>query len=134
MRKSLTAATLAAAFLVPSTATWATSEQPSVLIPQEVINACHDGRSSRFITDTRCSDQRLKADIALVSRLGNGIGVYRFRYKWSSVEYVGVLAQEVAAVAPEAIVKGPAGYMKVDYAKLGFNPTTWRAWRKTNNL
>ena len=46
------------------------------------------------------------------------------------MEYVGVIAQEVAAFAPGAVVKGPAGYLKVDYAKVGFNLTTWQAWRK----
>ncbi len=134
MRKTLTAAALATAFLAPSAMTWAAPEQPRAPIPQEVVDACHDGRSSRFITDTRCSDQRLKADIKLVSRLASGLGIYRFRYKWSPVEYVGVMAQEVAAVTPDAVVTGPAGYLKVDYAKVGFNFTTWKAWRETNNL
>ena len=46
------------------------------------------------------SDIRLKRDVALVGRLDNGLGLYRYRYLWSDTVYVGVMAQEVALVRP----------------------------------
>jgi hypothetical protein len=42
------------------------------------------------------SDIRLKHHITLLGHLDNGLGYYRFRYKGSDKDYVGVMAQEVA--------------------------------------
>ena len=55
----------------------------------------------------RRSDIRLKHDIVLLGRLDNGLGFYRFIYNGGDKAYVGVMAQEVQAVMPEAIVLGP---------------------------
>ena len=67
------------------------------------------------------SDIRLKRDIALVGRRGDGLGVYSFRYLWSDTVFVGVMAQEVALIHPDAVVRdGLTGYMAVDYGRLGF--------------
>ena len=38
------------------------------------------------------SDIRLKHDVVKLGTLGNGIGIYRFRYNWSDQAYVGVMA------------------------------------------
>lgn len=62
------------------------------------------------------SDSRLKRDIR---RLGTwqGLGLYAFRYLWSDVEHIGVMAQEVLKVKPWAVVKiGP--WLAVDYGAL----------------
>jgi hypothetical protein len=80
-----------------------------------------------------CSDMRLKRDIVQIGRLSNGIGVYRYKYKWSGQLYVGVLAQEVQRVMPEAVAAGPDGYLRVDYAKLGMPLLTWNQWTQTAN-
>jgi hypothetical protein len=76
----------------------------------------------------RRSDAALKHDVALLGRLGNGLGYYRFSYIGSDKAYVGVLAQEVQAVAPEAVVRGRDGYLRVDYDKLGLPFQTYDAW------
>jgi outer membrane immunogenic protein len=66
------------------------------------------------------SDIRLKRDIALVGRRGDGLGLYRFKYLWSDNVYVGVMAQEVALLYPEAVAHDPlSGYLSVDYRRLG---------------
>jgi Chaperone of endosialidase len=75
-----------------------------------------------------CSDIRLKRDVEQVARLGNGLGLYRYRYIWSDQVYVGVMAQEVAAVMPAAVVRGSDGYLRVNYARLGLRLQTWNAW------
>jgi hypothetical protein len=74
------------------------------------------------------SDSRLKRDISLVGELDSGVGLYRYRYLWSDTIYVGVVAQEVAAVMPEAVQRGADGYLRVDYARLGLRPQIWDEW------
>jgi hypothetical protein len=74
------------------------------------------------------SDTRLKRDITQVGEVDDGIGLYRYRYLWSDTIYVGVMAQEVAAVMPEAVQRGADGYMRVDYARLGLRLQTWDQW------
>src|SRR5205823_14499907 len=51
------------------------------------------------------SDIRLKHDIRLLGHLENGLGYYRFSYNGSDKVYVGVMAQEVQSVKPEAVVR-----------------------------
>lgn len=80
------------------------------------------------------SDVRLKRDIAPVARLENGIVLYRYRYHWSDQLYVGVMAQEVAAIVPEAVSRGPGGFLRVDYAKLGLRLLTWEEWQAATEV
>jgi hypothetical protein len=76
----------------------------------------------------RRSDIRLKHDIVTLGRLDNGLGFYRFSYNGSDKAYVGVMAQEVQAVMPEAVARGSDGYLLVYYRRLGFDMQTWDAW------
>ncbi len=71
---------------------------------------------------------RLKHDIILLGRLDNGLGFYRFVYNGGSIAYVGVMAQEVEAVMPEAVVRGRDGYLRVFYDKLGLKFQTYDEW------
>ena len=81
---------------------------------------------------TDVSDIRLKRDIALLSRLDNGLGLYRYRYLWSDQVYVGVMAQEVEKVMPEAVARGADGYLRVDYQRLGLRLMTWHEWTESS--
>lgn len=63
------------------------------------------------------SDIRLKTDITRVGMLDNGLPVYAYRYKAGGPMQIGVMAQDVAEVRPEAIVPNDSGYMMVDYGK-----------------
>ena len=74
------------------------------------------------------SDTRLKRDIHALWRASNGLTLYRFRYLWSDVEMVGVMAQEVLDVVPEAVVQSEDGYYRVDYGRLGLRPMTYAEW------
>jgi hypothetical protein len=76
----------------------------------------------------RRSDIRLKHDIVLVGRLDNGIGLYRFSYNGSDKTYVGVMAQEVQTIFPEAVVRSRDGYLRVFYDKLGLKFQTYDQW------
>jgi outer membrane immunogenic protein len=69
------------------------------------------------------SDIRLKRDIALVARRSDGLGLYRYKYLWSETVYVGVMAQEVALLRPDAVVRDAlTGLMAVNYTRLGLQP------------
>ncbi len=74
------------------------------------------------------SDVRLKRDIAELGALSNGLRLYRYRYLWSDAAYVGVMAQQVLAVAPGAVTRGRDGYLRVDYGRLGLKLMTWDEW------
>jgi hypothetical protein len=76
----------------------------------------------------QASDIRLKRDIRQVGELDGGINLYRYRYLWSDTIDVGVMAQEVAAVKPEAVLRGADRYLRVDYARLGLRLQTWEQW------
>jgi Chaperone of endosialidase len=65
------------------------------------------------------SDGRLKAVIARLGTHPAGFGIYRFRYLWGENEHVGVIAQEVREVMPEAVVCGEDGFLRVDYRAIG---------------
>jgi len=76
----------------------------------------------------RRSDIRLKHDITLLGRLDNGLGFYRFVYDGEEKAHVGVMAQEVRTVVPEAVVRGHDGYFRVLYDKLGLQFQTYEQW------
>lgn len=76
----------------------------------------------------RRSDIRLKHDVSLLGRLDSGIGFYRFAYNGSHKMYVGVMAQEVQALMPEAVARGRDGYLRVFYDKLGLKFQTYDEW------
>ena len=82
---------------------------------------------------TPVSDARLKTDIERVGQLPNGMPLYRFRYRFSPDVFVGVLAQEVREVMPEAVHVGLAGVMRVDYQRLGTRLLPWSAWERSQS-
>lgn len=76
----------------------------------------------------RRSDLALKHDVVLLGYLDNGLGYYRFSYLGSNKAYVGVIAQEVEVVKPEAVTRGRDGYLRVYYDKLGIKFRTYKDW------
>jgi hypothetical protein len=66
-----------------------------------------------------------------LGRLDNGLGIYRFSYNGSNKVYVGVLAQEVMEVRPDAAVLGRDGYWRVNYEKLGIRFESYQDWLKS---
>ena len=76
----------------------------------------------------RRSDIALKHDIRLLGHLDNGLGFYRFSYNGSDKAYVGVMAQEVQFVVPDAVTRGADGTLRVRYEKLGVKFQTYDQW------
>lgn len=64
------------------------------------------------------SDRRLKTGVVRIGALPNGLPVYRFHYIWGGGEQVGVMAQDVLQVMPEAVHVMTGGYLAVDYDKI----------------
>jgi hypothetical protein len=76
----------------------------------------------------RRSDLALKHDVVLLGHLDNGLGYYRFSYIGSHKAYVGVIAQEVESVMPEAVTRGRDGFLRVYYEKLGLTFRSYSDW------
>jgi hypothetical protein len=57
----------------------------------------------------------------------NGFNMYEFDYKdefkpmWGYGRYKGVMADEVEAILPSAVITDSYGYKRVDYSQLGFD-------------
>lgn len=64
------------------------------------------------------SDGRLKEDVVEVGLLPSGVRVVHYRYRGRPRRYVGVIAQEVALVKPDAVILHPSGFLMVDYSKV----------------
>ena len=82
----------------------------------------------------RRSDVRLKHDLVLLGRLDDGLGYYRFTYNGGHTSYVGVMAQEVQNVMPDAVTRDTDGYLRVSYDKLGLPFETYDQWLATGAL
>src|SRR6267154_2559656 len=76
----------------------------------------------------RRSDMMLKHDISLLGHLDNGLGFYRFSYNGSDKAYVGVMAQEVEKVMPDAVMRGNDGYLRVSYDRVGIKMQPYADW------
>lgn len=63
------------------------------------------------------SDIRLKTDISRVGTLDNGLPVYAYRYIAGGPMQIGVMAQDVEAENPGAVMEHESGYKMVDYGK-----------------
>ena len=58
--------------------------------------------------------------------------VYAFKYLWSDVVYVGVMAQDLLKnpTWKDAVVTKANGFYAVNYAMLGLKMTTLAQWKK----
>lgn len=62
------------------------------------------------------SDRRVKTDVSRVGTLDNGLPVYAYRYIWGGPMQIGVMAQDVEKVKPEAVTEFD-GIKAVNYAE-----------------
>ena len=65
------------------------------------------------------SDRRFKKHVKRVGQLASGLAVYAFSYLWDEYQVVvGVMADEVERLFPEAVLENELGYKFVDYSKV----------------
>ena len=67
---------------------------------------------------TYLSDRRLKTNIEHIATRLDGLKVYVFEYVFEAGKHVGLMAQEVLDLYPDAVVERPDGYLMVDYSKV----------------
>ena len=63
------------------------------------------------------SDRRLKRNIVKIGTRPDGLGVYEFEYVWGGGRQIGLMAQEVQGVYPDAVGEA-GGYLTVNYSKV----------------
>jgi Chaperone of endosialidase len=80
------------------------------------------------------SDRRLKQNVKRVGALPNGLPLYSFRYKWGGPTFIGVMAQDVLRVMPDAVVTDPEGFYRVKYEMLGTRMMTLPEWREQHPI
>lgn len=101
-----------------------------IVTEQQIVN-------SKQVTLQRCvpvsiapSDIRLKRDIKLLATLDGGIKIYSFKYLWSDITFVGVMAQDLLENSQwkDAVVTMNNGFYAVNYSMLGLQMTTQEQW------
>lgn len=95
----------------------AQQQQASYQAKMSGMSGLLGGLSSLGSAAITASDVRLKRDIRRAG-FWNGIPLYYYRYIWDRILRVGVMAQDVLKVKPEAVVLMPSGYYAVDYGRL----------------
>jgi hypothetical protein len=63
------------------------------------------------------SDRRLKTDITPIGMADSGLPLSMFRYLGDPVPRIGLMADEVEKLRPEAVRDGPLGFKMVDYGR-----------------
>lgn len=101
------------------------------LLTRGAVGSCQDdGNNCVPGTGTMAmqnSDRHVKGDVVRIGTHPLGIGLYLFRYKpeyrdtWGHGRQFGVMADEVEAVMPAAILMDADGYKMVNYAMLGIS-------------
>jgi len=76
------------------------------------------------------SDRRLKRRIVRLGKTPDGLPLYRFQYIWGGPDYVGVMAQDLLELRPDAVIHDESGYLQVDYERLGFAMVTFETYQR----
>lgn len=64
------------------------------------------------------SDERLKDDYGTIGETQDGVPVHLWNYKGNDQLQIGVMAQELEQINPDAVYTHPSGYKYVDYGKV----------------
>lgn len=64
------------------------------------------------------SDRRLKKNIFRIGKLKSGLNLYQYHYTNNAGPFIGVMADEVEKLVPEAMGPVIGGFKTVDYSKL----------------
>lgn len=64
------------------------------------------------------SDIRLKTDIKRLGTMSSGLPFYSFQYIGEDEPQIGLMAQDVEVIIPEAVIVGIDGFKMVDYSRV----------------
>lgn len=93
------------------------STQSNQQSPLQTIGQIGGTAANAYLAYLMLSDSRLKTDIKKIGVTDGGLNVYTFRYKSGGPVQMGVMAQEVEQVIPDAVHEVD-GFKMVDYSKL----------------
>ena len=91
----------------------------ALLIAAAVADDDDEGDGDGDDLGATLSDARLKTDITQIGLVENGLPLYSYRYLGHDALFSGVMAQDVLAHTPEAVVTMPGGFYAVNYDMLG---------------
>ena len=92
-----------------------------VISPPDTVPNSHDQPPTNN-GRIQLSDIRLKTDIHRIGKTVFGLPLYKFEYRNElGQHYVGVMAQDVLKVKPEAVSMGSDGFYRVNYDMLGIS-------------
>jgi hypothetical protein len=97
----------------------ATPELQSPALPPGGRATCERSAGCALSLGGRRSDIRRKHDVVQLRRLDNGLGYYRFAYNGSEKAYVGVIAQQVRSIRPDAAFCRSRRLFRVSHERLG---------------
>ena len=86
-------------------------------LPAQMIGMQYGAGITNPTLPFKISDRRLKKNVARLGTRSDGLGVYEFEYIWGGGRHIGLMAQEVVNIYPDAIGES-GGYMTVDYGKV----------------
>jgi hypothetical protein len=91
----------------------------NLIVPLILVALIAAAANSSGDSAPQFSDMRVKTDIVPVGTAANGLPLYQFRYIGAEAVFEGVMAQDVLAHTPEAVITDKTGLMRVDYGMLG---------------
>ena len=105
---------------------WLSQALGATTVPQTQTDTKQAGLFDYLTLAAQASDERLKTNIKKMGQLKSGLNIYKWDWKEGAEKFgadmnhtIGVIAQEVMKVMPEAVVKNKDGYYRVYYSKLG---------------
>lgn len=86
------------------------------------ITASNPNPGTESATMMAASDARLKRNIERLGQSPSGLPIYRFEYLWDRRPRVGVMAQDLLRLRPDAVCTSRSGFYMVDYARIDVKP------------
>jgi hypothetical protein len=83
---------------------------------QDIIPGLIEGGGKVGSAAILASDRRLKTNVSHIGHTPSGIPLYEYNYVWGGEKQVGVMADEIEQIIPEAVLIHPSGYKMVDYS------------------
>ena len=114
--------TIAEATIEPSAASeprlpWVRPRVEIADIKEITCNGAGSGNDTGINT-MMSSDVRLKKNITRLGVSPSGLPIYSFQYIWGGPTVVGVMAQDLLALRPDAVRQNRFGFYAVDYDKI----------------
>ena len=101
-----------------------THQDPTQIIYNVKVTGNNTYVANKLVVHNK-SDARLKRNIELIDTRDDGLKIYTFKYVWSDVTWVGVMAQDLLEQPQfaHAVQMDADGFYSVNYSKINFGMT-----------